>query len=150
MRSLALAIEDMRISLINQEEYRNQMYQNISHDFKTPLTVIKSYIEAVEDGVEDETTALTTIKEQTNKLEQKVHSLLYLNKLDYLKNTKNVTMEEINMTDIINTEVEKFADYLIEWIVSKCDLEFDRQTEFNIVRMIVDCVELYEKESKIE
>ena len=46
--------------------------------------------------------------------------------------------------------VEKFADYLIEWIVSKCDLEFDRQTEFNIVRMIVDCVELYEKESKRE
>ena len=47
----------MRLSLINQEEYRNQMYQNISHDFKTPLTVIKSYIEAVEDGVEDEATA---------------------------------------------------------------------------------------------
>ena len=51
---------------------------------------------------------------------------------------------------IMNTEVEKFADYLIEWVVSKCDMEFDRQTEFNIVRVIVDCVELYEKESKIE
>ena len=50
----------------------------------------------------------------------------------------------------MNTEIEKFADYLIEWIISKCDLEFDRQTEFNTVRMIVDCVELYEKESKIE
>ena len=46
----------------------------------------------------------------------------------------------------MNTEVEKFADYLIEWIVSKCDMEFDRLTEFNIVRVIVDCVELYEKE----
>ena len=46
----------------------------------------------------------------------------------------------------MNTEVEMFGDYLIEWIVSKCDMEFDRITEFNIVRMIVDCVELYEKE----
>ena len=46
----------------------------------------------------------------------------------------------------MNKEVEKFADYLIEWIVSKNDIVFDRQTEFNIVRMIVDCVELYEKE----
>ena len=27
----------------------------------------------------------------------------------------------------MNTELEKFADYLIEWIVSKCDMEFDRQ-----------------------
>ena len=46
----------------------------------------------------------------------------------------------------MNTEVEKFADYLIEWITGKGDMEFDRLTEFNIVRMIVDCVELYEKE----
>ena len=108
IRSLALAIEDMRISLINQEEYRNQMYQNISHDFKTPLTVIKSYIEAVDDGVEDEKTALFTIKEQTNKLEQKVHSLLYLNKLDYLKNSSKMTMELVDMEKIVREEVEKF------------------------------------------
>ena len=108
MRSLELAIEDMRISLINQEKYRNQMYQNISHDFKTPLTVIKSYIEAVEDGVEDNATALATIKEQTNKLEQKVHSLLYLNKLDYLKNSKNINMDQIDMEKVIHSEVEKF------------------------------------------
>lgn len=108
IRSLALAIEDMRLSLINQEEYRNQMYQNISHDFKTPLTVIKSYVEAVEDEVEDEKTALSVIKQQTNKLEQKVRSLLYLNKLDYLKNTKNVNIELVDMKKIINEEVEKF------------------------------------------
>ena len=108
IRSLALAIDDMRISLISQEEYRKQMYQNISHDFKTPLTVIKSYIEAVEDGVEDEKNAFKTIKEQTNKLEQKVHSLLYLNKLDYLKNQNNISSELIDMHKLITQEVEKF------------------------------------------
>lgn len=108
IRSLSLAIEDMRLSLINQEEYRNQMYQNISHDFKTPLTVIKSYVEAVEDGVESESTALSTIKLQTNKLEQKVHSLLYLNKLDYLKNSKIDSNELVDMEKIIKEEVEKF------------------------------------------
>ena len=108
IRSLALAIEDMRISLINQEEYRNQMYQNISHDFKTPLTVIKSYIEAAEDGIEEPTTALNTIKEEAAILEKKVHSLLYLNKLDYLKITNNIPKDLVNMEEIINQEVEKF------------------------------------------
>lgn len=48
----------------------------------------------------------------------------------------------------MNKDVEEFADYLIEWIVSKGDMEFDRLTEFNIVRMIVDAVELFEKEGK--
>ena len=107
IRSLSLAIEDMRLSLINQEKYRNQMYQNISHDFKTPLTVIKSYIEAVEDGVEDKDTAFKIIKTQTEKLEQKVHSLLYLNKLDYLKD-KKVEHNVIDMEKLIEQEVSKF------------------------------------------
>ena len=127
MRSLELAIEDMRISLINQEKYRNQMYQNISHDFKTPLTVIKSYIEAVEDGVEDNATALTTIKEQTNKLEQKVHSLLYLNKLDYLKNSKNINMDEIDMEKVIYSEVEKFKFTRKE---INFEVNFDKKSKF--------------------
>ena len=127
IKSLGLAIEDMRLSLINQEEYRNQMYQNISHDFKTPLTVIKSYIEAVEDGVEDEATALNVIKEQTSKLEQKVHSLLYLNKLDYLKDSKNIELVPVDMEEIIKTEVEKFKFYRKElnFIV-----EYDRKSQF--------------------
>lgn len=107
IRSLSLAIEDMRLSLINQEKYRNQMYQNISHDFKTPLTVIKSYIEAVEDGVEDKDTAFNIIKTQTEKLEQKVHSLLYLNKLDYLKD-KKIEHNIIDMEKLIEQEVNKF------------------------------------------
>lgn len=108
IKSLALAIEDMRLSLINQEKLRNRMYQNISHDFKTPLTVIKSYIEAVDDKVEDEKTALKVINEQTIKLDQKVHSLLYLNKLDYLKDSKDIKIVPVDMKKIIEQEVEKF------------------------------------------
>lgn len=108
INSLAMAIEDMRLSLKNQEEYRNQMYQNISHDFKTPLTVIKSYIEAVHDEVEDKEKALDIIEEQTNKLEQKVHSLLYLNKLDYLQASKNITLIEVDINEIVTRSVDKF------------------------------------------
>ncbi len=127
IKSLALAIEDMRISLINQEKYRNQMYQNISHDFKTPLTVIKSYIEAVEDNVEDKDQALQVIKQQTAKLEQKVHSLLYLNKLDYLKDAKVKDIVLVDMKNIINTEVQKFKFHRkeINFIV-----EFDKKSKY--------------------
>ena len=127
IKSLGLAIEDMRLSLINQEEYRNQMYQNISHDFKTPLTVIKSYIEAVEDGVEDEATALNVIKEQTSKLEQKVHSLLYLNKLDSLKTQKKIELVPVDIANIINTEVEKFKFHRKEL---KFVVEIDKKATF--------------------
>ena len=108
IKSLANSIEDMRLSLKEQEEYKNNMYQNISHDFKTPLTVIKSYVEAVEDGVEDKDVALSVIKEQSDKLEKKVYSLLYLNKLEYLKETKQDTYDVIDISQVINSSVEKF------------------------------------------
>ncbi len=108
IRSLGLAIEDMRITLKETEEYRNQMYQNISHDFKTPLTVIKSYIEAVDDGIENPKESLEIIKEQTEKLENKVYSLLYLNKLDYLKEQQNVDIKPIDMKALLKDEIEKF------------------------------------------
>ena len=120
IKSLGYAIEDMRISLKSQGEYRNQMYQNISHDFKTPLTVIKSYIEAVHDEVEDKDKALQVIEEQTKKLENKVHSLLYLNKLDYLKDSKP-KIEKIDMEKLINDEVSKFkwkrkdVEFIVEY-----------------------------------
>ena len=107
IRGLYLAIEDMRKTFINQEEYRNTMYQNISHDFKTPLSVIKSYIEAVEDKVEDSNKALNIIKEQTDKLEYKVKSLLYLNKLDYLKDNKIDYKNIIDISSIINSSILK-------------------------------------------
>ena len=106
-KSLSSALEDMRLSLKNQEEVRNTMYQNISHDFKTPLAVIKSYVEASEDKIETKTNSLKVIKEQTNILQNKVESLLYLNKLDYLKD-KELKIEEINMKKLISNEIDKF------------------------------------------
>ncbi len=127
MRSLEMAIEDMRVSLKKGEEYRNQMYQNISHDFKTPLTVIKSYIEAYNDKIEDANTVIDVISEQTDKLELKVHSLLYLNKLDYLKENQKISYELVDLEKIVTTAVKefKFRRKDVKFIVN-----FDKNSKF--------------------
>lgn len=106
--SLNESIESMKKYLKENEFYKNQMYQNISHDFKTPITVIKSYIEASEDGMETYENSLKIIKEQTNLLENKVHSLLYLNKLNYIKDKKTNLKQKTNISLIINSSVNKF------------------------------------------
>lgn len=108
LSTLSRAIDDMKETLHKQEEYKNQMYQNISHDFKTPLTVIKSHIEAIEDGVMDAETGSQIINEQINKLEGKVHSLLYLNKLMYLKDLETHSNEKIDIRPILESSIQKF------------------------------------------
>ena len=106
--SLNESIESMHEYLINNESYKNQLYQNISHDFKTPITVIKSYIEATEDGIETNEESLKIIKEQINKLESKVHSLLYLNKLNYLKEQESKLKSRTKLSEVAIASVEKF------------------------------------------
>ena len=115
--TLDTAIENMRIYLKEQEEYKNQMYQNISHDFKTPITVMKSYIEAYEDKTIDKDRAIDVIKEQLKKLEIKVHSLLYLNKLNYFQDKKDNLKVQYDVSLIIYAAVDKFK-------VSRPDIEF--------------------------
>ena len=108
IKTLELALEDMRLAMKSNEEYKNQMFQNISHDFKTPLTVIKSYIEAIKDDALDFQDGLNVIEEQTLKLENKVHSLLYLNKLDYIKDLKDKRIENIDIEKIVSSSIDKF------------------------------------------
>lgn len=106
--SLNDSIENMKIYLKNNENYKNQAYQNISHDFKTPITVIKSYIEATEDGIETNEKSLEIIKEQIDKLENKVHSLLYLNKLNYIKDKNENKKSKTDISNIITSSISKF------------------------------------------
>lgn len=115
--TLDTATQNMRIYLKEQEEYKNQIYQNISHDFKTPITVMKSYIEACEDGIETKEKTLEVISEQLNKLEIKVHSLLYLNKLNYFQDKKDNLNEQYDVSQIVYAAVDKFK-------MSRPDVEF--------------------------
>lgn len=111
------AVYDMHSYLKEQEDYKNQMYQNISHDFKTPITVMESYIEAYNDDIYTSDETFKVIKEQLKKLEIKVHSLLYLNKLNYFKDKKDILNEKFDVSVVINASVEKFK-------VSRPDLKF--------------------------
>ena len=128
LKILSNAIDDMKITLQKGEEYKNQMYQNISHDFKTPLTVIKSYVEAIEDGIEEKEKGLEIIKQEVNKLELKVHSLLYLNKLTYYKDMDDFKNGKVNIVDIIQESAHKFK-------ITRSDIKWqidilDKKTSF--------------------
>ncbi len=102
---LAQTIEKMRREIEASEKIKQEMLQNISHDFKTPISVIQSYAEAICDGVTDKKEAVVIIK-QAELLNQKVKQLLELNKLEYLKTQKEY--EEIRVKDIIDNIVNNY------------------------------------------
>ena len=84
---VAEALVSMNQELSEQQHIRDEMIQNISHDLKTPIATIKSYSEAIKDGIYPYETlekSVDVIIEHANRLEKKVHSLIILNKMGYL------------------------------------------------------------------
>ena len=102
---LSCSIEKMRLQIYQNEETKQEMLQNLSHDFKTPIAVIKSYAEAIQDGVES-IDALNVIIEQSNLLEKKVIKLLQYNSIEYLD--KSNPFIDIEMDELINDVVIKY------------------------------------------
>ncbi len=140
LKVLSDAIDQMKKTLKEQEDYKNMMYQNISHDFKTPLTVIKSYMEAAEDQMIDQEEAYRVMKEQVDKLETKVHSLLYLNKLNYIKDLKVHPDKEVDIKPILNSSLQKFKYHRpdIEWKVEIYDKNTTYRGSLDMWEAIID------------
>ncbi|AUD62075.1 hypothetical protein BK010_00090 [Tenericutes bacterium MO-XQ] len=101
---LARTIEKMRREIELNENIKQEMLQNISHDFKTPIAVIRSYAEAITDGISDPKEAKIVIK-QADILNQKVKQFLELNKLEYLKDPS--TFEVIRIRDLIKNIIHQ-------------------------------------------
>lgn len=100
---LADALVEMQNALEKQSRDKEEMIQNISHDLKTPIATIKSYSEAIKDGIYPYDTlekSVDVIIEHANRLEKKVKSLIILNKMGYLLDNCPEG-DTLNMNEII-------------------------------------------------
>ena len=80
---MANAIVKMNDELKKQDKAKEDMIHNISHDLKTPIATIKSYAESIKDGIYPYGTlesSVDVILDNAQRLENKVHSLLYMSK----------------------------------------------------------------------
>ena len=98
---LAGSLNFMATELSTLEEDQRKFIANVSHDFRSPLTSIKGYIEAIMDGTipyEMQDKYLNIILFETERLNKLTQSMLELNKYG-----KKGTMLDITKFDINNT-----------------------------------------------
>ena len=127
-------------------EYQRQFISNISHDFRSPLTSIKGYVEAMIDGtipVEMQEKYLKIISYEAERLEKLTRGLLTLNELDIHKRMLNIQDFDINQT--IKSTAASFEgtcttrQILLELILSgqtlyaHADLEQIQQVLYNLL-----------------
>ena len=114
---LSKSVEQMRVEILENEQTKREIMQNISHDFKTPISVIRTYAEAIKDGVTD-LNDIDVIIEQADVLNHKVVQLLQLNKINYL--TSDREPEQIYVKGVIQN------------IVNKHKFSFDKEFVLNL------------------
>ena len=96
--------------LAKTDELRRELMANVSHDLKTPLTLIRAYAEAARDidanKKEKRNEDLSVIVEETERLTLLVNDILELSKLE--SNIIELDYTEFNLCDLITGLVKKF------------------------------------------
>ena len=93
MGYLSASLNYMSSQLKDMEDYQKKFVANVSHDFRSPLTSIKGYVEAMADGTippELHEKYLNIILFETERLTDLTHDLLTLNEFD----TKNLLLNK--------------------------------------------------------
>ena len=79
MASLANAFNKMALSLSSSESMRRSFVANVSHELKTPMTVIAGYIDGILDGTippEKHNYYLQTVSDEVKRLSRLVRTML--------------------------------------------------------------------------
>lgn len=115
INELAETLNYTKDVLKNNDEVRRDLMANVSHDLKTPLTMIKAYAEMIRDisynNDEKRNNDLTVITDEVDRLNYLVNDILSLSKLE--SNMDDINMEEFDLVGLINTIIERFKIFSI-------------------------------------
>jgi len=106
------------------EQMRREFVANVSHELKTPLTVLQGYLELLAD---EKSPALNAMAQQTNRMQALVEQLLSLSKIESGANASLTTA--VNMTAQMYM-LKEDADNLIG--KKALDIEFDIEPNLDI------------------
>lgn len=110
IEKLAEALNLARVEMGKTDELRRDLMANVSHDLKTPLTMIRAYAEMTRDldheSLEKKKENLNIIIEEADRLNILVNDLLELSKNEERKNILNKT--QYDLTEQIKTILKRF------------------------------------------
>lgn len=107
---LADTLKEAQKELVKTDELRRDLMANVSHDLKTPLTMIKAYAEMIRDiSYKDKKKMnehLEIIVDETDRLTILVNDILDLSKMQ--SNADVLNLEKFDLAEVINEIVKKY------------------------------------------
>lgn len=160
MGYLADTMNFMADELKKNTDYQRKFISNVSHDFRSPLTSIKGFSEAMCDGTippEMHERYLKIISSETERLEKLTRSVLTLNSMD--QDTVILNIENFDINAMLRSTAEVFEGscrkrkisiklvLLGEQLMVSADREKIEQVVYNLLD---NAVKFSDKNSEIE
>lgn len=82
IEELSNSFDVMAQSIKEYDVQQKTFLQNSSHEFRTPLTSIRGFVEGIRDGIFDVPTATDMILDQVGRLEGLVDDVMFLSKIE--------------------------------------------------------------------
>lgn len=141
---LAEALNYAAIELQKNDNLQKELVANISHDLRTPLTMIKGYSEVMRDIPGENTPEnVQVIIDETQRLTELVNDVLDLSKIK--AGTRKIEREVFNLTETVGemlTRYEKFTEqqnYVISFEADeKACIDADRTMILQVVYNLVN------------
>lgn len=118
---LAKTLNTTAVELDNADKLQKELIANISHDLRTPLTMISGYSEFMRDFPSEITPEnMQVIIDETARLNSLVNDLLDVSKMQ--SGTQTVDMKKISITKVISDTVKRYEtltshnDYKITFV----------------------------------
>jgi two-component system phosphate regulon sensor histidine kinase PhoR len=97
------------VTRLNQlEEMRREFVANVSHELKTPLTVLQGYLELLDDGQSPQKStnrAVKAMRTQTTRMQSMVEQLLALSKLEFANMaSKHIVVNMSEQMDMLESD----------------------------------------------
>jgi two-component system OmpR family sensor kinase len=103
---LATSFNEMAEQLHTAKEAERNFLLSVSHELKTPLTAIRGYAEALDDGAVTAEEAAATIREEARRLERLVRDLLDLARMN--RREFAINREQLDLGDVGREAVRRY------------------------------------------
>lgn len=118
-------INTMTAELSKNEMLKNDFISNVSHEIKTPLTVIQNYAKSLQNSRlsdEKKNECISGLVVQTKKLSELISNILKLNKLE--NQQTNLEMKKFDISETLRISALGFENLFEKKNISlKCDID---------------------------
>jgi len=104
--TLATSFNDLAAQLARAREAERNFLLSVSHELKTPLTAIRGYAEALQDGAIEPQEAAATVALEAARLERLVRDLLDLARMN--RTDFSVHPSEIDLAEVADDAVRRY------------------------------------------